>query len=41
MGVPDLLPLGVPGLLTSTTRERLVRLRDRALAARAEATPAA
>lgn len=41
LGVPDLLPLGVPGLLTSTTRERLVRLRDRALAARAEATPAA
>lgn len=33
-GAPDLLPLGRPELLTSTTRRALVRLRDRAEHAR-------
>lgn len=39
-GVPDLLALGHADLLTSATRTWLVRLRDRALAARAEAEAA-
>jgi hypothetical protein len=33
---PDLLPLGHPELLTSSTRRLLVRLRDRALVAKAD-----
>ena len=40
-GVPDLMALGQVRVLTSPTRERLVRLRDRALAAEAAATDAA
>ena len=36
-GVPDLVPLGRAELLCSATRRRLVRVRDRARAARAEA----
>lgn len=40
-GVPDLMALGHVQVLTSPTRARLVRLRDRALAAEAAATDAA
>jgi hypothetical protein len=40
-GVPALEPLGRPGLLCSTTRARLVRVRDRAEEARREASDAA
>lgn len=39
-GTPHLLALGHPDLLVSATRERLIRLRDRALAARDAATAA-
>lgn len=39
--IPDLEPLGDPGLLTSTTRRQLVRLRDRAVRDRATAEVAA
>lgn len=41
IGVPDLTALGHVQVLTSATRARLVRLRDRALAAEAAATDAA
>jgi hypothetical protein len=40
-GVPALEPLGRPELLCSSTRARLVRVRDRAEAARREAGAAA
>lgn len=40
-GVPALEPLGLPELLGSPTRERLVRLRDRAMTAREAADDAA
>ena len=39
-GMPDLLALGHPDLLVSATRERLVRLRDRAVATRESCTAA-
>ncbi len=39
--IPDLEPLGDPGLLTSATRRQLVRLRDRAVRDRATAQVAA
>ncbi|MFC6286911.1 hypothetical protein ACFP3Q_06760 [Nocardioides sp. GCM10027113] len=38
-GLPDLLPLGHPELLTSSTRRLLVAIRDRAEEARAAAEP--